>query len=168
MQASYEIKFHPVDLSQFGKTPEGLSFYRVVWADTRKTKLIYKGKIKVIPRYLDGELTGGKWVLERLKGPVEFYGMSREQYDAMVTQFPWAPTEEWSSSGDYEFEYAFPGEVDEVMLSKALAIAEFRRQHVSLAEKTAEAVAADELHEKRQEQTFTDLCEEAREESFIQ
>lgn len=166
MQPSYEIKFHPVDLSQHGKTPTGLPLYRVVWGDTRKTKLIYQGKIRVIPRYLDGEMTKGKWVLERLKGPEEFYGMSREQYLAMQSNFPGAPTEEWSSDGDYEFEYAFDGEVDEMMLNKALAIAEFRRQNVSLAEKTLEAVAADEAQEKRQDEQFTELYERAREESF--
>jgi hypothetical protein len=166
VQPNYEIKFHPADLSQFGKSPEGLPLYRVVWADTRKTKLIYKGQMRTIPRYLDGEITGGKWILERLKNPKEFYGMSREQYDEMARQFPWAPSEEWSSNGEYDFEYAFDGEVDEVMLHKALAITEFRRTNLSLADKTAEAVAADELQEKRQDENFTNLYEEAREESL--
>jgi hypothetical protein len=39
---------------------------------------------------------------------------------------------------------------------------------VSLEERKAEAVAAEEKQEKRQEQEFTELYEEAREESFIQ
>lgn len=166
MQPSYEIKLHPVDLSLHGKTPAGLLLYRVVWADTRKTKLFCKGQLRVIPRYLDGEMTGGKWVLERLKGPEEFYGMTRERYEAMQAQFPWAPSEEWSADGDYEFEYAFPAEVDEAMLHKALAISEFRRNNVSLAEKMTEAVAADELQEKRQDEAFDNAYEVAREESF--
>jgi hypothetical protein len=170
LQPSYEITIHPVDLSQFGKTPKGLPLYRVVWGDTRKSKLMYKGQLKVIPRYFpDSELnTGAHWILERWKSPEEFYGMSREQYSAMQAQFPFAPTEEWSADGDYDFEYGFEAEVDEAMLHKALAIREYRRQHVSLEERKAEAVAAEEKQEKRQEQEFTELYEEAREESFIQ
>jgi hypothetical protein len=39
---------------------------------------------------------------------------------------------------------------------------------VRLVEKQIEAVAADELKEVRQDQAFTELCEQAREESFIQ
>lgn len=170
MQPSYEIKFHPVDLSQYGSGPKGIPLYRVVWGETRKTKLIYKGVLKTIPRYFpDAELhTGAHWILERWKSPEEFYGMSREQYAAMQSQFPFAPSEEWSSDGDYDFEYGFPAEVDEAMLHKALALREFRRNNVSLEERKAEAVAADEVQEKRQDRAFENAYEEAREESFIQ
>lgn len=170
MQPSYEIKFHPVDLSHHGKTPKGLPLYRVVWGDTRKTKLIYQGKTREIPRYFpDADLnTGAHWILERWKSAEEFVGMSREQYEAMTMQFPWAPTEEFPSDGEYDFEYGFPGAVDEAMLHKALAIREFRRQHVSLEERKKEAVAADEAQEKRRDEKFTELYEQAREESFKQ
>lgn len=168
MQPSYEITFHPVDLSQHGKTPNGLPLYRVVWADSRKTHLIYKGQRRTIPRYFpDPELnTGAHWILERWKSAEEFVGMSREQYDAMVKQFPWAPTEEFPTDGDYDFEYGFEAEVDEALLHKAIALREFRRTRVSLEERKAEAVAAEEMKEERQDQAFTEMCEQAREESF--
>lgn len=167
MQPSYEIKFHPCDLSQHGKTPKGLPLYRVVWGETRKTKLIYKGKLHSIPRYMpDPELNTSHWILERWKSAEEFVGMSREQYEALLRQFPFAPTEEFPTDGEYDFEYGFPGEVDEIMLHKALAVREFRRTHMSNQERVAEAVAADELQEKRQDENFTNLYEEAREESL--
>lgn len=186
MQPSFEIKFHPVDLSEYGKTPTGLPLYRVVWAESRKTRLLYNGKLRIIPRYLAlfqeladvyPDLTPEQktactrnmrahWILERWKSPEEFIGMSRERYNAMAVQFPLAPTEEFPSDGEYDFEHWFPFEVDEALLKASLHQYEERRHTVTLAEKRAEAVAADEMQEKRQEQNFLDTYEEAREESF--
>jgi hypothetical protein len=187
VQPSYEIKLHPVDLSVYGKTPAGAPIYRVVWAETRKTKLLYKGKIRIIPRYLaiDKELADiydlapaekeactrnmqAHWILERWKSSEEFVGVTREQYQAMRAQFPWAPDEGFPEDGEYDFEAWFPSEIDEALLHRAIAEREYRRNNVRLVEKQIEAVAADELKEVRQDQAFTELCEQAREESFIQ
>lgn len=187
MQPAYEIKFHPVDLSHHGKTPKGLPLYRVVWAETRKTVLVYQGKRHVIPRYLalDKELADiydltpeqkeactknmrAHWILERWKTPEEFVGMSQARYQALLDQFPWAPTEQFPSDGEYDFEAWFPFEIDETMMNKAIALTEFRRKNVPLAEKQAEAVAADESLEERQEKEFEERYEKAREESLSQ
>lgn len=183
MQPSFEIIFHPVDLSAHGKNPKGLPIYRLVWADSRKTKLLYKGKIHIIPRYpiLDPELADSwplsedernkckknmraHWILERWMSPEEFVGMSREKYAEMVIQFP--HMEEFPSEGEYDFECWFPSEVDDVLVSRAIELRENRRKNVSSSEKRAEEAAAEELKEKQQDEIFEQKYEQAREESL--
>jgi hypothetical protein len=168
LQPNYEINIHPIDLSSHGKTPAGLPMYRVVWANTRKTKLLYKGKFHIIPRYLpDAELnTGEHWILERWKSAEEFVGMSKQRYQEMASQFPWAPSEVFPIDGEYDFEFGFEAEVDEDIIRKALMERAFRITHVSLAERIAEATALDVVEEKRKDVEFENLYEKAREESF--
>lgn len=90
MQASTELRVHPVDLSEFGSTPHGADVYRVVWADSRKS-VAYRGDKKIVTdKYQHGaesELRG-KWILEKWLSAEMYYGMDAGTWDSLQRTAP--------------------------------------------------------------------------------
>lgn len=166
-QPLYELTLHPVDLTRHGVTPYGFSLYRVVWADTRKSKVLYHGKIHELPRYFHGDESSaaGKWVLEKWVAPEILLGMSRDAYDQFLAAMPHAAAEAWPERGDYELSYVFPANVDEVMIHKQLEMHEHRHNHMNLGDHLREAEAVEESKEKEQSAEFDILFEQAKENS---
>lgn len=174
MQPSFELTFHPVDLSRHGLNPYGDPLYRVIWADTRKTKAICRGKVHILPRYSHGEESdaSGHWVLEKWGPPEVIVGMMKEQYEALLLTFPNAAAEEYPDRGDYELSRIFNEEsgpfckrIDETALHKQLYFHEWKAQHTTSAERLQEAEAAEDAKEAEKDKTFDALFDQAREES---
>jgi hypothetical protein len=169
MQSSSEITFHPIDLTRHGKNPAGQAVYRVVWADSRKSKVIAHGKVHVLPRYLHGDESSatGKWVLEKWVSPEVLLGMTRDGWDNFVKQVPQAAMEDWPEHGDYELSYVFPAEIDEALVHRMLDAHEYRFRELTASERKVELEQAEELKEEITDAKFDALYDEAREDSLI-
>jgi len=174
MQPKYELAFHPVDLSRHGLNPYGDPLYRVIWADTRKTKVIHLGKIHILPRYSHGEEVNAKghWVLEKWAPPEVIVGLTRDQYEALLLTFPSAAAEDYPEKGDYELSRIFNEEsgpfcksIDEIALHKQLYFHKWRFEHTTNAERLQETVVAEDAKEAEADKTFDALFEQAREEN---
>jgi hypothetical protein len=165
MQPDYEITFNPIDLRIHGINPHGKPVYRVVWADSRRSKVIHKGKIVELPRYYHGDESSaaGKWVLEKWVHPDVLLGMTREQYAGLIASVPNAAAEEYPEHGDYELSYVFVGNVDADLLHKQL----FMHEHNFLAKSDADRAmaieAAEDEKDKLADEKFDDVFEEAKE-----
>ena len=174
MQPLFELKLHPIDLSRHGLNPYGDSVYRVVWADTRKSKVFCKGKFYTLPRYAHGSEAeaGGNWVLEKWQPPEVVVGMNREQYEAFLSRFPDAAAEAYPERGEYELSRIFNEEsgpfarnVDEVALHKQLYFHEWKHEHMTDNDRAQEILAIEEAKEVVEDQKFDALFDEAREEN---
>lgn len=174
MQPRHELTIHPIDMSRHGLNPYGDPLYRVVWADTRKTKAICRGKVHILPRYTHGveAEAKGHWVLEKWAPPEVIVAMTREQYEAFLSQFPNAAAEEYPEKGEYELSRIFNEEsgpfcrrIDEVALHKQLEFHEWKAKHTTSADRLLEAEAAEDAKEVAQDEKFDALFDVAREES---
>lgn len=130
MQSPLEITSHPLDMSVFGRSPGGLPLYRVVWADSRVTKLLYEGRVHEMPFYGPDTVTAGHWILERWLSPEKYIGMTREQFEQFVVsqRLPdgsLPPTEEWPSLGEYELAHVFTDHVSMEEVREAIAKTEY-------------------------------------------
>jgi len=170
LQPSYELTHHPVDLRSHGLNPHGQPLYRVIWADTRKSKVIHRGKVHILPRYFHGDENNaaGHWVLEKWAPAEIIIGMTHEQYDAFLASTKDPAAEEYPSTGDYELSYVFEGNVDEVFLQKQLSMHEFRHRKMNLTDRKLEMEAAEDKKEKVADEKFDELYEVAREETLCQ
>jgi hypothetical protein len=177
MQPSFEIRFHPVDLSRHGLNPYGQPIYRVIWADTRKSKVMCRGKRYILPRYRHGEEANasGHFVLERWAPPEVIVGMTREQYEAFLSGFPNAALEEYPERGDFELSRIFnetsgpfAAHIDEVALHKQLEFHEWRFKATTTQDRKLELEAAEEASEAVQDEKFDTLYEEGREQTLCQ
>lgn len=173
MQPAFELTQHPVDLGRHGLNVYGEPLYRVVWADTRKSKVFCRGKHHVLPRYAHGEEANatGHWVLERWAPPEIVVGMTREQYDAFLAQFPNAAAEEYPERGEYELARIFNEEsgpfckrIDEVALHRQLQFHDWRFKNTTDAERLMEVEAVEDAKEVVADKTFDALFDEAQEE----
>ena len=175
MQPSYELKLHPVDLSRHGTNPYGESLYRVVWADSRKSKVICNGKTHILGRYMHDEGAKGRWVLEKWAPAEVIVGMTRVQYEVFLSQFPNAAAEEYPERGDYELSRIFNEEsgpfaahLDEVALHRQLEFHDWRFRHTTMEDRKQSAVALEDAKEAAINQRFDALYTEAREENLCQ
>ena len=166
MQASYEIKHHPVNLERHGLNIYGAPLYRVVWADSRISKVICRGKRFEIPRYQHEPEVKGHFVLEKWAPPEVIVGMTREQYEDMLATIPNAAAEEYPERGEYELSYVFRGEVDEVWLHRQLDFHEARFRNTTTAEKLEQFKAKEDKKENQEEEEFEQVYEQAREETL--
>lgn len=168
MQPAYEITFHPVDLTVHGTNPYGQPVYRVVWADSRKSKVMCRGKIHFLPRYHHGDEANaaGHWVLEKWAPAETILKLTRDQYEGLIAAIPGAAAEEYSEHGDYELSYVFADMVDEVFLHKQLAMHEFRIKHRTDGQVKTEVEEAEDQKEKQQEATIDALFDAAREDTL--
>jgi hypothetical protein len=158
MQSTKEIKFHPLDLGEFGKTPAGLPLYRVVWADSRTSTLIYQNQRHEMERYAEYPANAGMpapsghWILEKWQSAREIYKMTREEFNRFMSdQSAEGATEEWPVDGDYELAHIFAAEVsmEEMRMGIEKTDSDFR--NLSDAEKTqltAERVSKKEAARK--------------------
>jgi hypothetical protein len=174
MQPLFELTLHPVDLSRHGLNPYGDPLYRVVWADTRKTKVICRGKVHILPRYTHGAEAEaqGHYVLEKWAPPEVIVGMDRQQYEEFLAGVKNAAAEEYPERGEYELSRIFNEDsgpfsknIDEVALHKQLEFHEWKAKHTSSAERLLEVEAAEDAKEAVQDNEFDALFEVAREES---
>ena len=133
MQSPLEIKFHPLDLSEHGVTSGGLPLYRVVWAKSRITKLLYEGKVIELPMYDEMPLTYGKWILEKWLSPMKYVGMTRDQWEAMFAAGPMfgAPKQEYPVDGEYELAHIFTGTVSAAEAREGIAKTESDLRNLS-------------------------------------
>jgi hypothetical protein len=171
MQPDFELRFHPLDLSRFGKTPKGKPMYRIVWADTRKSTCFYMGKRYTLPRYQHGDeaSASGKWVMEKWVPAEKLLGMTAEQYGQMQSAMPHMAYEKYPVDGDYELSYVFhSGHVDEQRIVALLAAHEQRFANTTATERTQQVKDREEQKEVATGQKFDALYDEAREESFTQ
>lgn len=174
MQPSYELTLHPIDLKRHGINPYGEPIFRVVWADTRKSKVICKGKVHILPRYQHGEEANAKghWVLEKWGPPEVIVAMTREKYNEFIAGFPDAAAEDYPEKGEYELSRIFNEEsgpfnksIDEIALHRQLDFHEWKAKHTTAAEREIEAVAAEDAKEVVADKQFDALFDVAREES---
>jgi hypothetical protein len=145
MQSPLDMILHPLELREHGTTPGGLSLYRIVWADSRISKLGYEGKLHTFPRYEDQLLTHGKWILEKWLPAEKYVGMTRDAFETFLAAQPGAPTEEYPTDGEYELVHIFAGLVDSAKVRQLIDHMEFRLRNVSLKDRKQEVVqeAAD-------------------------
>lgn len=106
MQDISLINIHPLDLSRFGKTPQGKPVYRVVWADSRIEKAEYEGRMYDVPLYTDK--AAGKWILEKWL-PADRFAGTREAFEKSCRDM--GVNMEYPADGEYELSAIFPGEV---------------------------------------------------------
>lgn len=164
-QPTYEITFHAVNLDRHGLNPYGQPVYRVVWADSRLTKVMHRGKVVTLPRYMHGDESAacGHWILEKWVQGEIVLGMTREQYREFLAQFPNAAAEEFPEKGDYELSLVFPNMVDEAALHLHLD----RKEHIFRSMSNADRKLNVELQEDAKEQAEADaidaLYDKARE-----
>ena len=175
MQPSYEITFHPVDLSRHGLNPYGRHLYRVVWADSRKSKVICNGKMRILSRYAHDDGALGHYVLERWAPPKVIVGMTREQYEVFLSTFLNAAAEEYPERGDYELARVFNEEsgpfsrhIDEIALHAQLDFHDWRFRNTTVEDRKLEAIAAEDAKEAVKDQKFDALFDEGREETQCQ
>ena len=175
MQPKYEITFHPVNLSRHGLNPHGQPLYRVVFADSRQSKVICKGKMHVLPRYAHDEGAKGHYILERWAPPEVIVGMTREQYEVFLSTFPNAAAEEYPERGDYELARVFNEDsgpfsrhIDEIALHAQLDFHDWRFRNTTVEDRKLEAIAAEDAKEAEKDQKFDALFSEGREESLCQ
>ena len=157
MQSPLEIRFHPADLSIFGRSPGGLPLYRVVWADSRITKLFHDSEVLELPFYGPDTLTSGQWILERWLPPERYIGMTREKFETFVEsqrgedgELP--PTEAWPSQGEYELADIFSGHVDVEEIREAIAKTEHDFNHLSPFERVKEVHERFAQRQKRKKE----------------
>lgn len=166
MQPEQEIRFHPVDLTRHGLTPSGQALYRVVWADSRRNKVMYQGKVHSLPRYKHQEELAGRWIVEKWQSPEKIMGMGRENWEAFLSTLPPMAVEEWPADGEYELELPLDGEVNETLLHHVLELHNYRLTNESSAERNEDAKIVEANKEKVEDAAFDALFEEAREESL--
>jgi len=144
--------------------------YRIVWADTRKSKIIVNGKRREVSRYVHGEEAkcAGHWVMEKWAPGEVLWGMTKEQYEAMLVQMPGLAAEQWPEKGDYEFSYLFEGSVDPVFVHKQIAMHEFKLERTTMRDRMDAMEQAEDKKEKIADEQFENLYEAAREETLCQ
>lgn len=109
MQSQLEIRVHPLDLSEYGKNPQGAPIWRVVWADSRVEKFYYEGIMHESPLY---EMAAGKWILEKWLSAEKFVGMTRTAYSELMLSGKFGGVQmEYPELGEYQLSEVFPGEV---------------------------------------------------------
>lgn len=134
MQNPAEITFHPLDLSDHGKSSAGLPLYRIVWADSRVDKVLSEGTIYQIPRY---EAAEGKWVLEKYLTAQRLTGMTPLEYQELLdSQLFGTAQMEYPTDGDYELSYVFQGSVDPATARLIPSIIEFDQKNFTDAERS--------------------------------
>lgn len=110
MQELSSIKHYPLDLSEHGLTPKGMPMFRIVWADSRIEKVGLGNEMHQIHLY-DGK-ANGKWVLEKWLPVEKLVGMTREQYEELLTGPMFGGVQmEYPVDGDYEMVAVFKDSV---------------------------------------------------------
>ena len=141
MQSPLDMILHPLDLREHGTTPGGLSLYRIVWADSRTTKLSHEGKVYEFKRYEEQPRAMDHWILEKWLPAEKYIGMTREQFESMLAGMYGAPTEPYPVDGEYELVHIFEGSVDPAKVHALISHMEWRLANVSLADRKKEVVA---------------------------
>ena len=177
MQPSFEITHHPIDLSRHGLNTYGQSVYRVVWADSRKSKVICRGKMHILPRYAHGDEASckGHWVLEKWAPASVIIGMTRQQYEAMVSTIDGAAAEEYPDQGDWELSRVFNEDsgpfsrhIDESALHAQLEFHEHRNKGLTLNDRKVEAEEAEDKKQADADKAFDAMFEQVHEEVSCQ
>lgn len=137
MQPNSDVTFHPLDLSEHGRTPTGAAMYRIVWADSRIDKVKFEGHFHEIPRY---EAAEGKWVMEKWLSAYDLTKMTPLQYQELLTSQVFGSAEmPYPTDGDYELSYMFEGNVDPTKAHQIASMINFDRANFTDAQR-AQAV----------------------------
>jgi hypothetical protein len=162
MQDTASIKFHPLDLSQYGKNPQGLPLYRIVWADSRVEKIEQDGAMHEVPLYAGK--ADGKWVLEKWLSAQQFHGVDSLQWIAICKER--GVEMEYATDGTYEMTSGggiFPGEVTPALAHLWASQIDFGRENFTDADRARalrEAYAQSEkANEEKKDQKIHEILE---------
>jgi hypothetical protein len=138
------ITFHPLDLSEHGKTPAGLPLYRIVLADSRIDKVFSEGVIHELPRY---EACEGEWVLEKWRSAYDLTKMTPLQWQELLDSQMFGTAQmEYPTDGDYELSYPFEGSVDPTKARMICTMIEFDQNNYTDADR---GLASKQAHEAK-------------------
>jgi hypothetical protein len=156
MQNIREITVHAVDLSEFGKTPAGLSLFRVVWGPSRIEKFWYRETKQLFdaPMYPDCEA----WVLEKWQSALDFAGtpdaFARQLKDSTITM-------EYPIDGEYSECMRFPSNESVSMAKKAVEMLVYGKTNITEAERIQALRLREEMKEKDIDQKTSDMIRDA-------
>lgn len=143
MQNASEIKFHAIDLTEFGKTPTGLPLFRVVWGPTRIEKCWYRETKQLfdVQMYPNSEA----WVLEKWMSALDFAG-TPEGFTKQQEKMPISMA--YPTDGEYAECMRFPDNEAVSMAKKAVELLLYGKTNITEKERIQALKLREELKEK--------------------
>jgi hypothetical protein len=155
MQNVKDLKIHPIDLSEYGKTPTGEPLFRVVWAPTRVEKCWWRETKQFfdVQTYPDCEM----WVLEKWMSGLDYAGTPSE----FATQIVRSPVGmEYPTDGEYAECMRFPDNEAVSMVKKAVELLLYGKTNITEKERIQALRLREELKERDLDQKTSDAIKD--------
>jgi hypothetical protein len=148
---------HPLDLSEYGKRPDGGGdVFRIVLAESRTDALVFQGKSYEVPRYPNVK----GWVLEKWIDPETYFGnISREEFQKQAESLE--VKSDYYANGDYESSRMLGERVDPAVVRDWIERVIFQRNHLTEEERRALLMAKAEREQKQRVQNIHDTIDTA-------